>query len=403
MLADSKFARLDDLPTNYFKNCERLKKIAANLHLQIVPAMFSVGYSNDLLFKDPNLAEGLEVKDSLFKVKAGEARLVADPPVALDRVSFMDESVTVKDGVATVRPGKDVSRLVYTLAVAPHRCYHVSVKIRTKDVKGPPEVKVLGGPWTLNWANLGVKPSQEWTEHHAIFNSLDNKEVRVYFGIWNDPRGELQWKDWKIEEVGLLNVLRRDGAPCTVKDARSGKTYQEGTDYDRIADPHMGNDPWPGEYQVWHEPPVIRTHLPDGTRLRVSWYHPVVIYDGQVAACISEPKTMELLADQAKRMKQLWDVPLYMMQHDEFRTCNWDEACQHRHLTPGQMLAENVKQCTDLVRPSRAAVWNDMFDPFHNAVKGPYYLVNGPWTGSWEGLDKSVLILNWNYGNGTSR
>jgi hypothetical protein len=39
-----------------------------------------------------------------------------------------------------------------------------------------------------------------------------------------------------------------------------------------------------------------------------------------------------------------------------------------------------------------------MFDPFHNAVSGPYYLVNGPWTGSWEGLDKDVVIMNWNHG-----
>ena len=49
-------------------------------------------------------------------------------------------------------------------------------------------------------------------------------------------------------------------------------------------------------------------------------------------------------------------------------------------------------------RPGRAAVWNDMFDPFHNAVKGPYYLVNGPWSGSWEGLSKDVLVMNWNHG-----
>jgi hypothetical protein len=38
-----------------------------------------------------------------------------------------------------------------------------------------------------------------------------------------------------------------------------------------------------------------------------------------------------------------------------------------------------------------------MFDPFHNAVKGPYYLVNGPWTGSWEGLPPDVVIMNWNH------
>ena len=62
------------------------------------------------------------------------------------------------------------------------------------------------------------------------------------------------------------------------------------------------------------------------------------------------------------------------------------------------MLAENVRACSDLLKPATAYVWNDMFDPFHNAVKGPYYLVNGPWTGSWEGLDKDVVIVNWNYG-----
>jgi hypothetical protein len=62
------------------------------------------------------------------------------------------------------------------------------------------------------------------------------------------------------------------------------------------------------------------------------------------------------------------------------------------------MLAANAKMCVGLLRPSTVYVWNDMFDPYHNAVPGPYYLVNGPWTGSWEGLDKDVVIMNWNHG-----
>jgi len=40
-----------------------------------------------------------------------------------------------------------------------------------------------------------------------------------------------------------------------------------------------------------------------------------------------------------------------------------------------------------------------MFDPYHNAKKsGRYYLVkgDGPWYGSWEGLSKDVIIVNWN-------
>jgi len=94
----------------------------------------------------------------------------------------------------------------------------------------------------------------------------------------------------------------------------------------------------------------------------------------------------------------LWGSQGYMMSHDEFRCFNWDESCQKRKMTPGQLLAENLRQCTRLIEPQQAYVWNDMFDPYHNAVEGPYYLVNGPWTGSWEGLDKSVVIMNWNFG-----
>jgi hypothetical protein len=40
--------------------------------------------------------------------------------------------------------------------------------------------------------------------------------------------------------------------------------------------------------------------------------------------------------------------------------------------------------------------WSDMFDPFHNAVKS-YYLVRGDLTGAWDGVDKSVIIMNWNF------
>jgi hypothetical protein len=44
-------------------------------------------------------------------------------------------------------------------------------------------------------------------------------------------------------------------------------------------------------------------------------------------------------------------------------------------------------------------VWSDMFDPHHNAGKtGRYYLVrgDGPWYGSWRGLDKDIVVVNWN-------
>jgi hypothetical protein len=392
------------VPQHYFKSVERVKSLARELDLKLVLSVFSVGYGNSLLWHDANLAEGLPVRGTLFVVgPAGEARVVPDPPVILGKLAWKDDSVVMEgsgpDAVATVTGPGNKARFTHKLKLRPYRCYHVSVRIKTQDFTHEPEVKPIAGDRTLNWQKLGVKPTQDWTEHHVVFNSLEHEDVGLYFGVWGDYTGTLQWKDWKIEEVGLLNVLRRPGAPCVVAADAGGKVYEEGKDYEPIRDERLGNVPWAGEYEVWHEPPAIKTRLPRGTRLRVSWYHPAVIYDGQVVACLSEPKLNDLLADQAQRMKQAWGESAagFMMSQDEIRTTNWCKVCQDRKLTPGKMLAENARQWVRLLRPSPVYVWNDMFDPHHNAVAGTYYLVNGPWTGSWEGLNKDVVIMNWNH------
>jgi hypothetical protein len=403
MIADSKFSRLGalgDLLPRYQKHVDRTKATAAKLNLKLVPAVFSVGYSNDLLSNDPNLIEGIPAKGTPFIVMGGEARVESDVPPAFGKPAFVDETVKLSETEATVGPHTSLARFSYKLQVKPWRCYHVSVKVKTDGYTGKPEAKGIGGgDRTLQWQNLGVKETQDWTEHHVVFNSLENEQVQWYFGVWGAAQGTLRWKDWRIEEVGLLNVLRRPGCPLVVT-GEDGKVYEEGKDFEPISDPKMGRDPYEGEYTSYHEPPVIRTKLPDGTRLRVSWYHPAIIYDGQVSACIAEPKLDALLADQAQRMKQSFGAAAagWMMSHDEFRTFGWCKACQDSRKTPGQLLADNARKCVDLLKPAKTYVWNDMFDPFHNAVEGPYYLVNGPWTGAWEGLPSDVIIMNWNHG-----
>ncbi len=391
LLADSKFAKLDDMDARYFKNIERVRKLAVELGLEIVPALFSLGYSNDLLWHDPDLAEGLPVKDSLFVVKGGEARLSADPPVSFPaKPSWHDESVVLDGRQAAVENNPENARLVQKLKVAPFRCYHVSVDVRTGDYTGQPEVKVLAGDRSLQYQSLGVRRTQDWKTHHVVFGSLEHEEVAVYFGVWGGARGKLAWRDWKIEEVGLLNVLRRPGAPCVVEG------YVEGKDYEPIADPHMGNRPWNGAYEVWHEPPAIKTRLLDGTRLRVSWFFPPIIHDEQVMCCPSEPRVSELLRDQARRMREAWRAKGYMMSFDEIRCLNWDKSCRDRGLSPGEILARSARECAGLLDGSTPYVWSDMFDPHHNARKD-YYLVRGDLDGSWEGLPKTAVVVNWNF------
>ena len=57
LLTDSKFSRLGTVIDRYFDNVRARTRAGPQHHIEIVPTLFSIGYSNDLLSHDPNLAE----------------------------------------------------------------------------------------------------------------------------------------------------------------------------------------------------------------------------------------------------------------------------------------------------------------------------------------------------------
>jgi len=406
LLTDSKFGKLDDMDARYFKNVDRVKKIATDLKLQIVPTVFPIGYSNDLLWHDPNLIEAMPVRDALFVVQGGVARVQSVPPVSLKGGDFSDfrkwdwkdAEVQPDNGAARIRnPNGNNARIVQKLKLEPFRQYHISLRTKTQDFKGTLAVKLVVGSRDLNFNHLGVKPTQDWTTNHVVFNSLENSDVTLYIGSWDGRTGTVWFDDAKLEEIGLVNLVRRPGAPLIVQ-LDGGRILTEGKDYEALRDPNMGTKPWKGAYDVYHEPPLLKTKLPDGTRLRVSYHHAVTVHDDQAMICPSEPATVELLRDQARRMHKAWGAKGYMMSHDEIRVLNWCQACQKRNLDSGAILADNVKTCIKILREVNPEgtiyVWSDMFDPNHNAHKD-YYLVRGDLKNSWLGLDPSVVIVPW--------
>lgn len=413
LLADSKLAKLGDLgdvTPRYFRNVERVKKIAAELHLELVPALFSIGYSNDLLWHDPNLIEAMPVRELPMVVRNGAAE-IADTTVPvlpaggladLKHWSWHDDTVTADQGAARMEGHGKNARVAQKLTVQPFRQYHLSVRLKTEDFHGRPEVKFLPikGGTALNWDYLKSRPTQDWTVQHVVFNSQANTEVTLIFGAWPAESGQAWWADAHLEEVAFVNLTRRPGTPLVVT-GPDGKALVEGRDFEPLADPLLGAKPWKGSYDIYHAPPLLKTKLPEGTALRASYYHGVTIYDGQAGICLSEPRTIKLLRDEARRIHAAFGAKNYMMSHDEVRVLNWCEACQKRHLTPGQILADNLRTCTGILREvapgARLHVWSDMFDPNHNAVPGPYYLVNGSLEGSWDGLDPKVVVLPWYY------
>ena len=433
LLADYKFNKLGQMIPRYFRNVERVREKARGLGLGIIPACFPIGYSNGLLSHDPNLAAGLPVRDALFVVKDGVARPVADPPIQFrngdfeevrgdtclhyrfqdgpGEWSFSDTDV-VKSGKRSLRfeeigrrePRHGHGRICQYVKVEPFRCYRFSVWVRTRDFEAARKVKVavLVPGKSLSYQDLNVKRTQDWTEHAVVFNSLDHDEVRIYMGVWGGKGGRLWFDGARLEEAGLLNILRREGAPLLVK-GEDGTVYEEGRDFEPVRDPRLGRTPWAGEYEVMHAPPEgIRlapgSRIRDGERLRVSYYHPVIIHGGQVSCCVSEPKVYRILRDQAERLTALFRPKAMFMSHDEIRCLGWDKACTDRGMSSGEILAECVRKCVEIIEEVNPGceiyVWSDMFDPNHNA-RGDYYLVRGDLAGSWEGLSADVIIANW--------
>jgi hypothetical protein len=272
--------------------------------------------------------------------------------------------------------------------------------VKTQDFEAPGTARVAVLAPTekersLGSVTVGKSANQDWTQFHLVFNSYEYEQVRVYFGTWGGREGRIWWDDVALEEMGLTNVLRRDGCPVSVV-GEGGVSYAEGVDYEPIRDPQLS--PW----RPHHHGPNIRltpsSRMARGERLRVSFYHSNLVGDSQVMCCLSDPKVYEILRDQVQRVNDLLHPEAFFMQHDEIRVANWDQACQSRGLTPGQLLADNVRRCVQIIREIRPDakiwVWSDMFDPHHNAVD-EYYQVNGSWAGSWEGLPADVGIVNW--------
>lgn len=390
VLVDPKFARLAEQDPPYFARVNRLRVLAAELNLEIVPGVCIVGRGNGaMLAMDPNLAESLPVRDAAFEVRGGIARIVASPPVTLAaRPDRIDPGVKLSGGDAVI-PSDSRSRLAFEVDVAPFRCYHVSVRLRGEGFRGVPRVRVTGGGRELAFASIAAPAGSKEEARDAVFNSLDNRHVTVSFSVARGASGTLHWSGWRMDEAGPVNLVRRPGM------AFSFDGLAEGRDFDPVQDPLLGNVPWKGQFDVWHEPPAIHVRRPDGTKLRASWYHAAVLLRGQVACCLSDSAVLARLHDEVARVRELFVARTVFLMHDEIRAIGWDAPCKAGGRSAGAILAANVRACRAFAGDAAVCVWNDMFDPNHNAVSG-YYLARGDLAGSWEGLDRDVVVVNWN-------
>lgn len=437
LLADSKFMRWDILPDRYVTNVRRFREACRRLGIRCVAAVCPIGYSNDLLSRDPHLAEGLPVRDAPFVAQEGQL-VPADTSLSLvnggleqwrghmpagwtfvdepGKVSFRDDQVKF-EGRSSLRMDEIGQRSAYgngracqTLAVLPWRYYHVSVAVKTRDFEaaGQVRINVLGKDGqVLNFYEPRVEKTQDWRRIHATFNTLENRQVNFYVGVWGGRGGSIWWDDVRIEPAGFVNVVRRQGAPLRLTSEDGKTTFVEGQDFEPLGDPKLGNDPYPGQYSVWHDVPAVRLlpqgRIRQGQKVLASYYHTAIIHSDQVMCCMAEPKVYDILRWHLAEVHKHLQPDGYFLSHDEIRVQGWDASCRNSGKTPARLLADNIRRCEELVQaedPGKPIyVWSDMFDPYHNAgPKDKYYLVRGegPWHGAWEGLPPDLIVMNWN-------
>lgn len=432
-------------PARYEANVRRIRALARELKLEFVPAVFPYGHANSLLYNAPNLASGLPLKDALMvarngvlvpeqtaQIRNGSFEKYSDHAAedfnqdAAGKVSFIDTQVS-RTGRASLRienaesegPHVKAGRFWQTIEVKPFQQYRISMWVKMERLTagsllispygadGPLWFQHLRfGPWS--WGGAPRDLTKDWVEYRTAFNSLTNTRVTVYAGIWGAKQGKIWWDDLRIEAVPTLNVLRRKSLPLTVM-GENGRAYEEGKDFERVVDPRLGKTEtgYLGMYDVVHEPPTIKlapnSRIREGERCRFSCYHTMVIRASQVNCSMDDPDAFELCRLQMQKVRDLFDPDGYFMQHDEIRVAGWEPSQTARFKTSGELFAFNIKRSYEIARPLASGkpiyLIQDMFDPHHNAI-ARHYLVQSTLEGAWDGVDKNIIMVNWNMGKG---
>jgi len=408
---------------SFFRRLAAVQQACARDRLELVPAVFSIGYGGGLLAHNPNLAEGLPVTNAPFVVAGDQAAFVPDAAARLVNGGFEDFSGNKFSGFAFCdRPGEisfaDTAvkhsgraslrlenfaadphghgRVMQTVRVTPHRCYRVTLWVKTEGFRPASAFRclVLAGERELAPRAFNLPATTDWRKISFLCNSLGYDKVNLYAGLWEGKAGKVWLDDWTIEDAGPVNVLHRPGTPVTIRSDDGVTTYVEGRDYAPLKSP---------DFNVWRgdsTPAVLKlptaSRIKDGQRLRASWYHPLLLNDSQVTVCMAEPEVYEIFDHEARLLAEHLHPRAVMLNMDEIRMGGTCQACAGRDLA--ELLGECVSKQAAVIRryspEARIYVWSDMFDPNHNAHPN-YYLVQGDFTGSWNHVPKDVIMSVW--------
>jgi hypothetical protein len=275
--------------------------------------------------------------------------------------------------------------------------YKVTLRTSRKPKEKEPfrASSVVNLRWLTRANPIFKQEGGQWVTTNT-FNTLDGENIRFRVTL-KDPK---IFKSVKVELAGPLLIVRRQMAPLTVT-SEDGKTvYEEGRDFKKLVDPAIAARSV--AYACDHDPNDIEltegSRIKDGEKLKVSFFHAAKAY-GKPNMTMEDPAVHKLMDEDVNNCVKVWNPNGFYMHFDEIRVGGWETP----DIPPGKLLADMAQRACEVIhRASPKATlytWSDMFCPYQNAwaknESKNFYLVHGTWDGSWEGLPKDVIVMNW--------
>jgi hypothetical protein len=450
LFIDGKLNNYANLPwaNTYTKHLQGLRDAVHARGMKFIVATSPIGYCDPLLANDPNLANAYPLRN--VQLTAHNHRLVPARNPSLANGSFeqtkngrfvdwdqKDPGATVDTAVkhggkaalrlTTNGDAKASARVFTTVDVQPFHQYRITFWAKMSALNAnSARLFVMDADTTRNrdlttqylslpkeplpkdmlrtYFSFGADRTFEWTKMQIAFNSLELNKVRIGFGIDASTSGSMWIDDVEIKSTPTLNLLRRASLPLSLQ-GTDGTVFSEGRDVAPIVDPLIGKSGFDGLFDTYHDAPEIT--LPTGSRIRegatvlLSGWHATVTASGQTGCSWHDPQLVALLDRVQRRLQSDVAPDGFLLDIDEVRTGGW-EPTDASFGSSGAALAavvqREVHRLHDIAPTAPVFVWSDMLDPFANAKSTWYYQVKGPLTGSWNGLAKDVVVVNWTAG-----
>ena len=356
---------------------------------------------------------GFEETDAAGRMVAWGADNDGDKVVVGRRRSSLDESV-VHGGNRSLRfdlmkSAEDKpARASILFPVETNRSYRLSAWIRRGtgiDRLMRLELYCSGGSHYYQTRRLVTAGNEdEWERVYLDFNSEDETSFRFWIMFTASEDGAQAWiDDVSIADRGLKQVVRREGCDVTVRDAVSGRIYEEGIDYGAV--PGLKSVAAPKD----DAPDVELDLLPggaiaDGATLEVTANVPVPLQkqgtqeSGMNTSCLSAPERFREYALAADEIVRILRPQRWFLHMDEVRYGGNCSHCRSCGKDMAHLLAEYANRQRAIIRArspdAEIYVWGDMYAPDQNAVVR-YMGCRGSLEGGADLLEKDIAIVDW--------